>query len=164
MDELVSSITPQSAFIPKHRVRVVIHPNGTRSLVPYPNAPIPQNILKFGNLNKNTMNAYFGSNHPSGYTLPNVIRIHGKKRGATGVNQFRASKAALIRFIVAAYYSYIDDPLSNPDAMFYFRRAYAKLSTRNWRNNSKIPVTQLYRLLSSLNIPTLKKLAVILEW
>jgi hypothetical protein len=169
MDEIVNSITPQTAFIPKPRVYTVTNPNGTRSLAPYPTAPIPQNILKMGQGNKNTLNAWFGSTHPSGYSYPNFLRSRGARKGFRGVNTFQGKKQDLIRFIIAAYYEYQLYPFPNTQyenkiKLMYFRQAYAKLTTRNARNTSKIPVEQMYRLLSSLNIPTLKKLAVILEW
>jgi hypothetical protein len=64
-----------------------------------------------------------------------------------------------------AYYSIMYDPTLNMNNQkYYFHRAISKLTTRASSNTSKIPVVQLYRLLSRLNRTTLIKIARIIEW
>jgi hypothetical protein len=160
MDETLRSINSKSAFIGKPRVRVVINPNGTRSLIPYANTAIPKNILNMAN--KNTFPEHLHRNrHPSGYTIMNATRRHG---GTNNWRRFQSStRYEIIRFIMFAYYSIIYEGGGNRELSFFYR-AISKLSTRNMWNRTKIPVVQLYRLLCRLNKPTLMKLATFVEW
>lgn len=156
MDELVHSIEPKSAFIGKPHGRVVVQPNGTVSFAPRPNTPIPKTILNMGR----------AETFPINMNVNEYRKAYRRQPALYITESFRhTTRPGLIRFIMFYYYFYT---VYNPSPetqrqLYYFRRAYAKLSTRNWRNTSTIPVAQMYRFLSKLNKPTLIKFARLIE-
>ena len=169
LSKIVETIRHETGFKPVRGGRVVSNPNNTANnayayAVPYSrNVPIPKNILNMNSAE--TFPAHLHNNT----TKHGLTTINSTRRGPTlGTNKQRfgyATNYQIIRFIMWAYYAMVYDPTLNMDSqLFYFYKAISKLTSREPRNRSKIPVVQLYRLLSRLNRTTLIKLATIVEW
>jgi hypothetical protein len=99
MNETLRTINSKSAFIGKSGVRVVINPNGTRSLAARVNSNIPKNILNMAN--KNTFPGHLHVNrHPSGYTIMNATRRYRGRMTHNWERYKNASRSEIIRFIM----------------------------------------------------------------
>lgn len=144
-----NNINSKNAFVDPTN-RIVQLPNGTVMLASQ-NVNVPQKFLNLNTRFKNSLNSF-----PTNRL--NSIRNNNWKN---------ASRSDIIEFIMTTYYSYfgpIDEDDYKEIFIPIFHRAISKLTTRNSRNRSMIPVRVLYRLLIKLNRDTLLKLAQIIEW